>query len=70
MRQSATLTEISATCTLADQPSEDPSIMEQLEALENPRACACGDVSGNPNNVYGWGEINALEAVKLALEWK
>jgi hypothetical protein len=23
-----------------------------------------------PNNVYGWGEIDALEAVKIALEWE
>jgi hypothetical protein len=30
--------------------------------------CACGDVSGTPNNVYGWGEISALRAVQMALE--
>jgi hypothetical protein len=27
-------------------------------------------VSGSPNNVYGWGEIDALEAVKMALAYK
>jgi hypothetical protein len=43
-------------------------LLEQIEALENPHTCACGDVNGHPNNVYGWGEINALAAIKLALE--
>ncbi len=48
--------------------NKEPSLLEQIEALENPHTCACGDVSGHPNNVYGWGEINALAAVKLALK--
>jgi hypothetical protein len=26
-------------------------------------------VSGTPNNVYGWGEIDALAAVELALKY-
>ena len=63
--------EISASCSpRATASSADPSLVEQLEALSNPSLCACGEVSGIPNNVYGWGEINALEAVKLALDWK
>jgi hypothetical protein len=27
-------------------------------------ACACGGVTGTPNNVYGWGQVNALQAVE------
>ena len=34
------------------------------------KCCACGEVIGVPNNVYGWGEIDALAAVELALNWK
>jgi hypothetical protein len=30
--------------------------------------CACGDVSGVPNNVYGCGFIDAEAAVRAALE--
>jgi hypothetical protein len=34
----------------------------------DPQVCACGDLTGVPNNVYGWGEIDALRAVETALE--
>jgi hypothetical protein len=44
--------------------------MEQMEALTNATECACGDVTGVPNNVYGWGEIDALGAVQMTLEYK
>ena len=57
---------------MPDGPVDEPSLLEQLEqieALEEDHPCACGDATGTPNNVYGWGEINALEAVKLALEY-
>jgi subtilisin family serine protease len=68
IRQSATPTEVSTSCTIEHQPPQELSLLEQIEALENPHTCACGDVNGHPNNVYGWGEINALAAIKLALE--
>jgi hypothetical protein len=70
IRQSAKKMEVSATCPLQPEAGAEPSLMEQMEALENSTGCACGDVAGVPNNVYGWGEIDALAAVKLALEYK
>jgi subtilisin family serine protease len=33
-----------------------------LGMSQNP-VCACGGESGSPNDVYGWGEIDALKAV-------
>ena len=70
IRQSATPVEVNATCAINGQSLEDLPLLEQIEALDDPNTCACGDVSGIPNNVYGWGEIDSLEAVKLALEWQ
>jgi len=70
IRQSATATGVSGACPAGRQPSAEGSLLEQVEAMSNPTLCACGNVTGVPNNVYGWGEINALEAVKLALEWE
>lgn len=69
IRQSATPTEVNGACSVDSGPPGELSLLEQIEALENPTSCACGQVTGTPNNVYGWGEINALEAVKLALKW-
>ena len=68
IRQSAQPVEVNATCPLETQEPDDVSFLDELESLTNGNACACGGVTGNPNNVYGWGEIDALEAVKLALE--
>jgi hypothetical protein len=48
-------------CTAADEPLEGP-----LAGLENV-ICACGDVTGVPNNVYGCGFIDAEAAVEAAL---
>jgi hypothetical protein len=70
IRQSAKPISVSSTCSLEQQASEEDSLLEELEALENPSLCACGGVGGTPNNVSGWGEIDALAAVELALEQK
>jgi subtilisin family serine protease len=70
IRQSAKPTNVSAACSLEEQASEEDTLLEELEALENPSLCACGEVEGTPNNVSGWGEIDALAAVELALEQK
>jgi membrane protease YdiL (CAAX protease family) len=67
IRQSARPVEVSAICDVQGKPLDELSLMEQIETLENPNVCACGDVVGVPNNVYGWGEIDALRAVKMAL---
>jgi subtilisin family serine protease len=39
-----------------------------LASLMSPPACACGDVTDVPNNVYGCGVVDAGAAVKRALE--
>jgi hypothetical protein len=49
-------------CTAADAPPEGA-----LAGLENV-VCACGGVTGAPNNVYGCGFIDAEAAVEAALE--
>ncbi|MBN1221209.1 MAG: S8 family serine peptidase [Anaerolineae bacterium] len=72
IRQSARPVEVSAACDIQDNRSlEELSLMEQIRALEeeNSSVCACGDAVGVPNNVYGWGEIDALAALELALEY-
>jgi subtilisin family serine protease len=66
IRQSAIPNEASAACSLAT----NGSALSEFEGLENSTACACGGISGTPNNVYGWGEINALAALQLALAWQ
>jgi hypothetical protein len=70
IRQSAKPISVSSACSLEQQASGEDSLLEELEALENPSLCACGGVGGTPNNVSGWGEIDALAAVELALEQK
>jgi hypothetical protein len=65
IRRSATPVEVPIAC--AASPPEATSWLEELEPLPNKDACACGDVTGTPNNVYGWGRIDALQAVRLAL---
>lgn len=69
IRRSATPVEVGVVCPTRIKTGGEPSLLEQIEAMENPMICACGEVTGWPNNVYGWGEINALEAVELALEY-
>ena len=48
-------------CTAADEVPAGPA-----GSLTGP-VCACGDVAGVPNNVYGCGFIDAGAAVKAAL---
>jgi subtilisin family serine protease len=61
---------ISARPELAGQVEEIETILEQTaDYLYTDQVC--GDLPGNdvPNYTYGYGRINALEAVKAALEW-
>jgi subtilisin family serine protease len=69
IRRSATPVEVSVVCPTGLEMGGEPTLLEQIKALEDPTICACGEATGRPNNVYGWGEINALEAVKLALAY-
>ena len=52
---------VSRTCAQVSVP-EGP-----LAAATTPPACACGGVSGVPNNVYGCGIVDAEAAVERAL---
>jgi hypothetical protein len=38
-----------------------------LAGASNPQACACGGVTGVPNNVYGCGLVDAGAAVEAVL---
>ncbi len=67
IRQSAIPTMVKATCPLEVQGANSSSLLDQIDEWDEENVCACGDVTGSPNNVYGWGEIDALAAVKLAL---
>ena len=51
------------TCTTEDEVAESALVA----LFENP-VCACGDLTGLPNNVYGCGFIDAEAAVRAALE--
>jgi serine protease AprX len=66
IRQAATPRQVTAACP-ATPPPPASDLISQLAAASNPPACACGGVTGIPNNVYGWGEIDALRAVQAAL---
>jgi subtilisin family serine protease len=70
IRQSATPIEVNAACPLELQSTDNASMLDELDSLPTGDACACGDVTGSPNNVYGWGQIDALRAVQLALAEK
>jgi subtilisin family serine protease len=70
IRQSAQPVEVDTTCPLNAPEANGNPLMDEMAALEVGNACACGEVSGTPNNVYGWGEIDALAAVKLALAYE
>jgi hypothetical protein len=67
IRQSAARTMVNATCPLEVQGANSSSPLDQIDEWAEESVCACGGVTGSPNNVYGWGEIDALAAVKLAL---
>jgi subtilisin family serine protease len=55
IRSTARPVAVSATCT----GNENGGF---LGMSQNP-VCACGGESGSPNDVYGWGEIDALKAI-------
>ena len=50
-------------CTIEDEAPEGP-----FSSLLSDSVCACGGVTGAPNNVYGCGFIDAGAAVRAALE--
>ncbi len=62
IRQTATPKPLSTVCTPEQATQTDP-----LGLSENTPICGCGNVTGTPNNVYGYGLINAEAAVKAAL---
>ena len=71
IRMSATPVEVSAACEIDRQDApDDLSLLDEIEAITNASSCACGDVTGVPNNVYGWGEIDALRAVQMAQAYR
>jgi serine protease AprX len=67
IRQSANPVEVSATCSRETASELGGGFFSQVFAALDPEVCSCGEVDGVPNNVYGWGEINAWRAVELAL---
>jgi hypothetical protein len=70
IRQSARPVPVEAACSLEMPSTQDASLLDELDSLAPSDACACGGAIGVPNNVYGWGEIDAMRAVELALAWK
>jgi hypothetical protein len=67
IRRSAKPVPVSAVCSPPQQPPSN-KLLAQIVAAMDAEVCACGGLSGIPNNVYGWGEIDALRAVQMALE--
>ena len=61
--QTAVPKPVEGLCTVEDKVPEGPF----AALLYNP-VCACGDVTGVPNNVYGCGFIDVGAAVRVALE--
>lgn len=70
IRQSAAPVAVEAACPIESQAAANASLLSELDSLIAGNACACGGVTGSPNNVYGWGQIDALRAVQLALAEK
>lgn len=70
IRQSARPIMVDAACPLETQKSGRSTSPRQIDDGGESNTCACGGVTGSPNNVYGWGQIDALQAVQLALEKK
>jgi hypothetical protein len=64
IRRSAHPTAVSGACSIDAVP--DLPLADEFAAVSELAPCACGAVSGVPNNVFGWGEINAKRAVQLA----
>jgi len=70
IRRSARPAAVDTTCAVVGPGSGSNPLLDELEALEAGNACACGEVTGRPNNVYGWGEIDAVAAVEMALAYE
>jgi subtilisin family serine protease len=70
LRQSATPVPVSTACLpLAAIPAQAGLINQLLGTLAaNPPLCACGNVTGTPNNEYGWGRLDTLRAVHTLLQ--
>ena len=70
LRQTATPVPVSTTCSPpAAIPAQAGLISQLLGALAaNLPLCACGDVTGTPNDVYGWGRLDALRAVRTVMQ--
>lgn len=62
IRQTATPKSVSQVCTVEQASQSDPLGLSATGVI-----CVCGDASGAPNNVYGYGLINAEAAVRAAL---
>ncbi len=60
--RTATPEPVEAACTV-----EKPTTLEESLGVSG-QICACGDITGTPNNVYGCGIIDAEAAVRAALE--
>lgn len=60
--QTATAKPVEDLCTVEEES------MGSLEGMFANPVCACGGVTGVPNNVYGCGVINAEDAVQAALD--
>lgn len=67
IRRSAMPVEVFGVCTPSEQSPGDNGLFAQVFNALDREICACGDVGGVPNNVYGWGQISALRAVEMAL---
>jgi hypothetical protein len=68
IRGSAKHVPVSVFCSPSIQPPASGPLAQIMVALDpDPEVCACGNLTGTPNHVYGWGEIDALQAVEMAL---
>jgi subtilisin family serine protease len=71
LRRSATPVEVKPACERpGGRPAKRGLIVEIANAIAYAGVaptCACGGVAGVPNNVYGWGLVNAQEAAQMAI---
>ncbi len=65
IRRSADPLEVVVACS-PEQAQPEEGLIAALGSLAVSNPCGCGGVTGHPNNIYGWGEINSLAAVELA----
>jgi subtilisin family serine protease len=71
LRRSATPVEVRPACERPGGRSAKRGLIAEIaDAIAysgTAPACACGNVAGVPNNVYGWGPVDAQEAVQMAI---